>query len=184
VSNFTKKLASIRETRLNKVAEVDPKAQEYANKMSEWGVTIDPENPKAQTKEESWTSIILLAKSPTGKDWVEGTLMAENDKKAAIKLLIDKIREINTEFADFGAYFSQVSEQKLREYEMVILPKAGYRGMTGGQAIATWLYGAMNTFYGDGVIAELEDEELEKMANALTQEFGMKIRAMLASLKK
>lgn len=186
MSNFTKKLAKIRATRLNKKAEGEDQASAYIAKMAEWGVTIDPENPKAITKEDSWTSIILLAKSENGKEWLEGTLMAETDKSAAIALLLEKIREINNEFSEFGGFFSQVSETKLREYEMIILPKVSYKGMTGGQAIATWLYGAMNTFYGDGVIytAELEDEELEKMAKKLTAEFGEKVRSMLASLKK
>lgn len=183
--SFAKKLASIRSNRLNKKAEGEDQASAYIAKMAEWGVTIDPENPKSTTREDSWTSIILLAKSENGKEWLENTLMAETDKSAAITLLLEKIREINNEFSDFGGFFSQVSEAKLKEYEMVILPKVNYKGMTGGQSIATWLYGAMNTFYGDGVIYTAElDEELEKMAKQIIAKFETEIRSMLASLKK
>lgn len=186
MSNFTKKLAKIRGAKLNRVAEevMDEKAQAYTEKMNAWGVTDFVLKPA--TKEEAWTSIILLVKSPQGQAWIENTLMMEDNKAAAITMLLDKLREINNEFADFGSYFSQVSEAKLKEYEMIILPKAGYKGMTGGQAIATWLYGAMNTFYGDGVIytAELEGEELEKMAKRLTVAFENNVRKTLANLSK
>lgn len=187
MSIFTKKLKEVRAARLNKVAEdevIDETLQAYINKMAEWGVTIDAQNAKPKTKEEAWTSIILLTSSPAGKGWVESTLMAIDNKQEAINTLLDKIREINNEFDGFGTYFSKVSDTKLKQYEFSILPSVRYRGMTGGQQIATWLYGSMQTFYGDAVIGGLEDEELEKMAKQLTAEFAIKVRQMLASLKK
>lgn len=185
---FRDKFASLKAKRMKKVADdvavLDEKLESYVNKMAEWGVTIEPENAKPATKEDAWTSIILLVKSPTGQTWVEGTLMAINDKQEAITALIEKIKEVNNEFAEFGSYFSQVSDTKLKEYELVILPKVRYKGMTGGQQVATWLYGAMQSFYGDAVISELDDIELEKIAKQLTAEFGIKVREMLASLRK
>lgn len=184
MSNFAKRLAGIREVR-TKIADGNNNPQEFINKMAEWGVTdLNQNDPKPKTKSEAWTSIILLVKSPVGQGWVEGTLMAINDKQEAITALIDKLREINQEFSGYGNFFARVSEDKLKQYEMVVLPNLNYKGMTGGQQVGTWLYGAANAFYGNGVISELENEELEKMAQQLTAEFGLKVRAMLASLNK
>lgn len=180
MSTFKKRLAEVRSMRKVAEGDVANDKQAFLDALSGLGINFPGGNEKVLDGHQ-WGKIGVL-------DILAGPLSQQFLAAGAGQGQVDFLKQKIDEFDAALAQWSNTFYNKLGEDTIKKLTNALQRNKDATKGLFTITNfsqaGSGNKKFEPGTFAELEDEELEKMAKNLVAEFENRVRQLLSSLKK